>query len=626
SDRLSNKMKICILLILISTSLAEPLWDSAIRLSSAINNFLKEGTKHFEEEPRDEANILAEYDFIIVGAGSAGCVLANRLSEVSGWNILLIEAGGKENYVMDIPLTVTSMQFTEANWMYKLEPSGNVCLAMWQNRCLVPRGKVMGGSSTINFMIYTRGNKHNYNRWEQMGNPGWGYKDVLPYFLKLENMSIPELRTDSIYHSTSGEVPVNYAPYRTPLADAFLEAGKELGYSVLDYNGETPIGFSYIQTNTRNGSRWSASRAYLHPIRNRKNLHVKKWSLVTKILIEPSEKVAYGVEFIQNNRKYIVKAKKEVIISAGAVNSPQLLMLSGIGPSEHLTEKNIEVIQDLKVGYNLMDHIGILSINFIVNQSVSLREWDLIKDFKFVEYMSSQTGPFTVPGASEAVAFYDSNDPFNPDGDPDFEFMLFSSCFSSTTLIHHTVGIRQNIYDKIYKPIEKYHAWSGVPIVLKPFSRGQILLRTKDPRVKPLIYFDFLKDERDLEAQLFGVKKIIEISKTEAFQKYGSRLNDIPIPGCEKFVLNSDDYWKCAIRHFSFPVWHLGGTCKMGPKSDTSAVVDSTLKVYGVKNLRVIDASIMPELPAAHTHVPAMMIGEKGADLIKQEWEFKNAL
>ncbi|KAJ9596066.1 hypothetical protein L9F63_012734 [Diploptera punctata] len=541
--------------------------------------FLKEGTKHFEEEPRDEANILAEYDFIIVGAGSAGCVLANRLSEVSGWNILLIEAGGKENYVMDIPLTVTSMQFTEANWMYKLEPSGNVCLAMWQNRCLVPRGKVMGGSSTINFMIYTRGNKHNYNRWEQMGNPGWGYKDVLPYFLKLENMSIPELRTDSIYHSTSGEVPVNYAPYRTPLADAFLEAGKELGIHIL------------------------------HPIRNRKNLHVKKWSLVTKILIEPSEKVAYGSDN-----------------SAGAVNSPQLLMLSGIGPSEHLTEKNIEVIQDLKVGYNLMDHIGILSINFIVNQSVSLREWDLIKDFKFVEYMSSQTGPFTVPGASEAVAFYDSNDPFNPDGDPDFEFMLFSSCFSSTTLIHHTVGIRQNIYDKIYKPIEKYHAWSGVPIVLKPFSRGQILLRTKDPRVKPLIYFDFLKDERDLEAQLFGVKKIIEISKTEAFQKYGSRLNDIPIPGCEKFVLNSDDYWKCAIRHFSFPVWHLGGTCKMGPKSDTSAVVDSTLKVYGVKNLRVIDASIMPELPAAHTHVPAMMIGEKGADLIKQEWEFKNAL
>jgi choline dehydrogenase-like flavoprotein len=234
-------------------------------LAEAVVKFVKEGTYHFQQEPPDAANLLPQYDFIIVGAGSSGCVLANRLSQVPDWNILLIEAGDHENYIMDIPLLTPLFQLTEANWQYKTEPSRHVCLGMKNKQCSYPRGKVVGGSSSINFMIYIRGNRRDYDHWEKLGNPGWGYDDVLPYFLEIENMTIPELIKNSRYHSTQGEMTISYAPYRTRLAEAFVEAGMEMGYKVVDYNGETQTGFSFLQTNTRNGTRWSASRAFLHP-------------------------------------------------------------------------------------------------------------------------------------------------------------------------------------------------------------------------------------------------------------------------------------------------------------------------------------------------------------------------
>jgi len=583
-------------------------------------NFIKEGTVHFEEEPRNEKNILPEYDFIIVGGGSAGCVLANRLSEVLNWEVLLIEAGGKENYIMDIPLAAQLLQFTEANWKYSMEPSGNVCLGMKSEKCTLPRGKVMGGSSTINYMIYTRGNRHDYDRWEKLGNNGWGYKDVLPYYLKLENMMIPELGEDKLYHATTGELPVTYAPYRTPLADAFLKAGKEIGQRVVDYNGKTQVGFSYLQTTTRNGTRWSASRAFLHPIRHRRNLHISKWSLVTNILIDRDTKTAYGVEFVRGKKKFIVRARKEVIVSAGAINSPQLLMLSGIGPRDHLLQLGIPVIEDLKVGYNLMDHIGMMALAFVINQTVTLKESYIFNDKYMFEYMSYHSGPLSVPAAVDGIAFYDSKNPHDPEGDPDLEFLLFAGSLASTNMIYKTLAIREDIFKTVYKPIEKFHSWTAVPIALKLKSRGRILLNSRNPFNKPRIYYDFFQDPSDLESLLVALKKLLELSGTQAFQKYGSRLHDIPFPGCRHFPCGSDDYWRCTLRHFAFPVWHLSGTCKMGPALDRSAVVDPRLRVYGVKRLRVVDASIIPVLPAAHTNAPTMMIAEKAADYIKHDW------
>ena len=596
-------------------------------LLEGLENFINEGTQFSGEEPPDTQDILGEYDFIVVGAGSTGCVVANRLSEISDWNVLLIEAGDKENYVMDIPLIANLMPLTDANWRYKTVANGKCCLSMQNGQCAFHRGKVMGGSSTINFMASTRGNRRDYDRWEEMGNPGWGYKGVLPYFLKSENMTIPELADNTKYHSTSGELSISYAPYRTPLADASVQAGTELGYSVIDYNGETQTGFSYIQSTTKNGTRMSSSRAFLHSIRNRKNLHVIKRSLVTKLLIHPDTKITYGVQFVRNNKKYEVRARKEVILSTGAVNSPQLLMLSGIGPSEHLKDLNIPLIQDLKVGYNLMEHPGMATVTFIVNQSVTFISKELLSNIPAVsEYMSYHQGPFSVPGGGEALAFIDTRDPYNRDGDPNIELFFISAGMSSDSTYYKLLGFTDAFYNTVYKPIEGFHIWTPVTVVLQPKSRGRIMLNSTNPHDKPLIYHDFFENPEDLETQLLAIKEALKVCKTQALQKFGCRLHDIPIPACKDLEFSSDDYWRCAAKQTSVGLWHLSGTCKMGPNSDPNAVVDSRLKVYGVKGLRMIDASIMPMIPAAHTNVPCMMIGEKGADLVKEDWGYSPVL
>lgn len=502
-----------------------------------------------------------------------------------------------------------------------MQPSNTVCQSMRNRQCTCPRGKVVGGSSVINFMIYTRGNRRDYDHWEQLGNSGWGYKHVLPYFQEIENMTIPELAKDTRYHSTRGEVAISYAPYRTPLADAFVEGGMELGHRHVDYNGETQTGFSYLQTTTDNGTRCSSSRAFLHPIRNRNNFHLKKRSQVTRILIDPSTKTAYGVEFVQDKKRYVARAAREVILSAGAVNSPQLLMLSGVGPKQHLRELKIPVIQDLSVGFNLMDHPGLLGLTFIVNQSVSLLLDEILDDgSSLVQYLNYHRGPFSVPAGCEGIAFIDTENPRSVDGDPDLEILFFGASFVSEKTFHTSLGISEHIYRAVYEPIEKSHTWSSVPLTLKPRSRGRIKLKGSDPFQKPLIYYDIFEDPRDLETQLLGVKKIIELSNTKAFQKYGSRLLSNPVPGCERPQFASDDYWRCVIRHLAVGIWHLSGTCKMGPISDPSAVVDERLRVHGIKRLRVIDASIMPKVPAAHTNFPSMMIGAKGADMVIQDW------
>jgi choline dehydrogenase len=590
-------------------------------LTEAVMKFFQEGGNHFQQEPKHKTTLLPEYDFIIVGAGSAGSAVANRLTRNSGWNVLLIEAGRSENFVMDIPVLATLHQFSDANWKYKMQPSNTVCLGMEERQCTSPRGKVVGGSSTINFMIYTRGNRRDYDYWEELGNAGWGYRNVLPYFLEIENMTIPELAKDTRYHSTRGEVVISYAPYRTPLSDAFVEGGVELGHRIVDYNGEAQTGFSYLQTTTGNGTRWSANRAFLFPIRNRKNFHLKKRSQVTRILIDPKTKTAYGVEFVQDKKRYVARARREVILSAGAVNSPQLLMLSGVGPKQHLAELNIPVIQDLSVGFNLMDHPGLIGLTFIVNQSVSLILDELLNDgSNLVQFLNYHKGPFSVPAGCEAIAFIDTKNPESVDGDPDLEILFFAASLVSEKTFHRSLGISEHIYRTVYKPIENSHTWAAVPLTLKPRSRGRIKLKSSDPFQKPLIYYDMFEDPRDLESQLVGVKKIIELSNTKAFQKYGSRVHSYPLPGCERFQFGTDDYWRCVIRHMAVGIWHLTGTCKMGPISDRTAVVDERLRVYGIKGLRVIDASIMPVIPAAHTNFPSMMIGAKGADMVIQDW------
>jgi choline dehydrogenase len=348
---------------------------------------------------------------------------------------------------------------------------------------------------------------------------------------------------------------------------------------------------------------------------------VIKRSLVTKLLIHPDTKNTYGVQFVRNNKKYVVRARKEVILSAGAVNSPQLLMLSGIGPSKHLKDLNIPVMQDLKVGYNLMEHPGLTTVSFIVNQSISFISQELLSNLTAVSaYMSYHRGPFTVPGGGEGIAFIDTRDPYNRDGNPEIELFFISAGIASDPTYYKLLGLTEEFYNAVYKPIEGLHCWTGLVMVLQPKSRGRILLNSKNPYDKALIDHDLFQNPEDLDMLLVAIKEVLKLSKTQAFQKFGSRLHDIPVPACSHLQFSSDDYWRCAAKQTSIGIWHLSGTCKMGPNSDPNAVVDSRLKVYGVKGLRVIDASIMPMIPAAHTNVPSMMIGEKGADLVKEDW------
>ncbi|KAI8442277.1 hypothetical protein MSG28_005839 [Choristoneura fumiferana] len=588
----------------------------------AVSGFLRDTRNMYVGEPPDAEVLRSEYDFVIIGAGTAGCVLSNRLTEVKQFKVLLIEAGGSEQMFMDIPVMATMLQFTDANWDYHTEPQKAGCMGMRDGRCAWPRGRVVGGSSVLHSMMHTRGNRRDYDRWAANGNPGWEFASVLHYFKKSENMQIPELRRNKLYHNTEGEMFLQYPNWRTPLSDAFLQAGIETGGKIVDYNGEKQIGYSIIQFTMKNGTRMSTSRAFLHPIKYRKNFQVAKNAMVTRILINPSTKQAYGVEFRKGNKKYVVKATREVILSAGAINSPQILMISGIGPKDHLTEKNITTIMDLPVGYNLQDHWALGGLTFLINTTDSIRMERVATISNIIEYFSTHNGPISAPSGTEAIAFIDTKNPNNDDGYPDLELLFVGGSLVSQPSYKQAFAIDDQIYDEVYGPIQDRDTWMVFPMLLLPESKGRIMLRTKNPYKKPLIYANYFSDNgHDQKVILHGIRKVIELSKTKAFQKYGSRLHDIPLPNCAHHKFNTDAYWYCAMKTITNTIYHHCCTTKMGPKDDSEAVVDSRLRVYGVRGLRVVDASIMPNVPAAHTNAPTMMIAEKAADMIKEDWD-----
>ncbi|XP_073985159.1 glucose dehydrogenase [FAD, quinone]-like [Rhodnius prolixus] len=569
----------------------------------------------------ETSQIFSVYDFIIVGAGSAGAVVANRLSEVNNWNVLLLEAGGDETEISDVPLLAAYLQLTKLDWQYKSEPQGTACLGMGNKRCNWPRGKVLGGSSVLNYMLYVRGNKKDYDHWESLGNPGWGYEEVLYYFKKSEDNRNPYL-SRTPYHSTGGYLTIQEAPWHTPLAAAFVQAGTEMGYENRDINGRYQSGFMIAQGAIRKGARCSTAKAFLRPVRLRKNLHIAMNSHVTKILINPNTRVAHGVEFMRDGGKHIVHASKEIILSSGTVGSPHLLMLSGVGPKQHLQEMNIPVIQDLKVGHNLQDHIGLGGLTFLVNQPVSLVQNRYENVPAVIRYAMFGDGPLTVLGGVEGLAFVNTKYANRTEDFPDIEFHFVSGSTSSDggAQLWKAHGITEQFYKEVFEPINNKDVWSAIPVLLRPKSKGFLKLRSKNPFDYPLIYPNYFFDPFDMKTLVEGVKIVLAMSKTKAFQKYGSQLYNKPFPSCKSIPRYTDYYWECMIRQYSVTIYHPVGTCKMGPATDKDAVVDPELRVYGIKGLRVIDASIMPTLVSGNTNAPTIMIGERGSDLIKAFW------
>ncbi|XP_018330741.1 glucose dehydrogenase [FAD, quinone]-like [Agrilus planipennis] len=569
-------------------------------------------------KPHDDfLYFLHQFDFIVVGAGVAGSVVANRLTENPDWNVLLIEAGHLERHYMNIPACALGLQETAANWDYQTVSSSKACQAMKEHQCNIPQGKAVGGSSVINFMLYTRGTHQDFDGWEELGNTGWSYDDVLPYFKKVEYFNITE-HNDPQWHSTNGCLPINFPEYYSSTAEAALNAEIKFGTKKVDYNGKNQAGTSLFQTTISNGERVSARRAYTDPIVHRTNFYLKMNSLVTRILIDPNTMTTYGVEFVQYGITHTVNASKEVIICAGAINSPKLLMLSGIGPKEHLTEIGITVKKDLKVGYNLMDHVAAGGMVFLDNISDSTTVRDLI------EYTIEREGPLSVAGGCETVSFHNTKDPINPNARCDIEYQYIPVSLASSSLFSDVFNIDRNIYDEYYGPIIGRQSFMVFVMLLLPESKGWVRLKDYHYLSKPLINPNYLESDEDLERLVDGIKLLLNIVKQPEMQALGAQLYNKSIPNCNRNEFGTDAYWACMVRQLSLPMYHVCGTCKMGPSYDPNAVVNPKLQVYGVGKLRVVDSSIMPVIPAAHTMAPTYMIAEKGADIIKEDWNFTN--
>lgn len=371
----------------------------------------------------------------------------------------------------------------------------------------------------------------------------------------------------------------------------------------------------------KNGLRHSTNAAFLFPTKRRSNLHIKKFSTVTRILIDTSTNKAIGVEFVRGGKKTRVFVRKEVIVCGGAINTPQLLMLSGIGPKKHLADLQIPLVSDLPVGENLMDHVSLGGLVATVNETVSIRLHKIFNDPNILnDFLQNHNGFYTLAGGPEALSFVDVDSPSLANGHPNLELLLATGLYSSHEVLPKLCGMRTDLYDAVYRATEGMDGFTVFPMVMRPKSRGRVWLRDDNPFHHPLIDPNYFSDETDLDVIVAGVRLFQRMIRTGPMRSLDPRILETPLPGCAQHVYDTDAYWKCSARQISFTIYHLSGTCKMGPATDPTAVVDPRLRVHGVSGLRVVDASIMPEVPAAHTNAPTIMIAEKASDMIKEDW------
>lgn len=439
------------------------------------------------------------------------------------------------------------------------------------------------------------------------GNTGWNFSEVLPYFLKSENNLDKSFAANTKYHAVGGYQSVGRFPYQDKNVRSVIEAFKEVGYKEMDYNANPAKvpGVMLVQAFQENGERRSSNRAFLSPVRGRENLKVVTGVRATKILIDAEKKTAYGIEYVserERKMKFQAFASKEVILSGGVFGSAQLLMLSGIGPKDTLEALGISVIQDLKVGQNMQDHVSTSGFGYLLKESCIIHEEELWRDLE--SYIGkSYRGPWSATGTLQLTAFASS-----PGASyPNIQYYPLSETRKS--------GVNGTSFYSLWC---YYNRITFVPTPLRPKSRGYVTINSTDPFQQPVIYTNTFNDREDLDVVVYSCKLAMELEKTKAFKKAGITLDRTRPDGCTDFEYGTNEYFECVSRVLTSAVYHPVGTNKMGPSSDKNAVVDPELKVYGVNGLRVVDASIMPFIVSANTNAGTVMIAEKGADMIKK--------